>query len=269
MSCQYNLRAPGLARIGEVNTLHRIKPLLDQLYTDTLRIDPAARRVARARGFDNDSDGFYEAMHAAYMPVTPDLGALLYMLVRASRALRVVEFGTSFGISTLFLAAALRDNGGGFLLTTELLVTKADRAREHLQAAGLADLVEIRVGDALQTLESQPADFIFLDGPKNLYLPVLTLLEPRLSSGALIVSDNSDFTSARPLSRSCACSVERLCRVERVDRGVGHSTRLPREPAGLTEPALTLSQAAILPRLSFRRVFARACGGIAAQGSMR
>ena len=87
------------------------------------------------------------------LAVSRETGALLYMLARSSDARTIVEFGTSFGISTLHLAAALRDNGGGRLITSEFEPSKAARARENLTAGGLIDLVEIREGDALQDAE--------------------------------------------------------------------------------------------------------------------
>jgi predicted O-methyltransferase YrrM len=130
----------------------------------------------------------------AYLAVTPEFGRLLYLLASARKARRVVEFGTSFGVSTIHLAAALRDNGGGKLVTTEYEVSKAERARKNLEAAGLLDLVEIRVGDALETLRSGidgPIDLVLLDGPKDLYLPVLRLLESMLAPGAVIAADNT------------------------------------------------------------------------------
>jgi predicted O-methyltransferase YrrM len=130
----------------------------------------------------------------AYLAVTPEFGRLLYLLASVRKAHRVVEFGTSFGISTIHLAAALRDNGAGKLVTTEYEASKAERARKNLEAAGLLDLVEIRVGDALETLRSGvdgPIDLVLLDGPKDLYLPVLRLLESMLAPGALIAADNT------------------------------------------------------------------------------
>ena len=131
----------------------------------------------------------------AYIPVTPDQGRLLYMTARVIEARLIVEFGTSFGISTLHLAAALRDNGGGRLIGSEFEPSKLKRARANLAAAGMSDLVEIREGDALETLACdlpEPIDFVLLDGAKNLYPPVLSLLENRLRAGALIVADNAD-----------------------------------------------------------------------------
>src|SRR5208283_4320745 len=107
----------------------------------------------------------------------------------------IVEFGTSFGISTLHLAAALRDNGGGHLITSEFQSSKAARARENLTAGGLIDLVQIREGDALQTLSvdlPETVDLLLLDGAKALYPEILSLVESRLRPGAFIVADNAD-----------------------------------------------------------------------------
>jgi predicted O-methyltransferase YrrM len=117
------------------------------------------------------------------------------MLVRSAGAREVVEFGTSFGISTLHLAAGLRDNGGGHLITSEFEPSKAARARENFAAAGLDDLIELREGDALETLADglpEAIDLVLLDGAKNLYPGVLALLEPRLAPGALVVADNAE-----------------------------------------------------------------------------
>ncbi len=117
------------------------------------------------------------------------------MLARSVRARSIVEFGTSFGISTLHLAAALRDSGGGRLIGSEFEPSKISRARENLAAAGLSDLVEIREGDALETLARNlpdSIDFVLLDGAKTLYPSILSLLEGRLRTGALIVADNAD-----------------------------------------------------------------------------
>ena len=115
------------------------------------------------------------------------------VLVRASRPATVVEFGTSFGISTIHLAAAVRDNGTGRVVSTELNAAKVARARANLAEAGLADVVTILAGDARETLADlpSPVGFVLLDGWKNLYLPVLRQLEPRLAAGALVVADDT------------------------------------------------------------------------------
>ena len=140
---------------------------------------------------------FYERAKDFPLAVSRATGTLLYMLARSSGARTIVEFGTSFGISTLHLAAALRDNGGGRLITSEFEPSKIERARGNLMAGGLIDLVEIRQGDALQTLSvdlPETIDLLLLDGAKALYPDILGLVESRLRPGALIVADNADYS---------------------------------------------------------------------------
>jgi predicted O-methyltransferase YrrM len=99
----------------------------------------------------------------------------------------------SFGLSTIYLASALRDNGGGHLRTCEIEAAKSERAQAHLAEADLSDLVDFRIGDALEVLNENipvPVDMLLLDGAKPLYFSVLKLIEPFLSPGALITSDN-------------------------------------------------------------------------------
>ena len=140
---------------------------------------------------------FYGQLKDLWLPVSRQTGRLLYVLARSTRARNVVEFGTSFGISTLYLAAAVRENGGGRVISSEFEPSKVARAREHLVEAGLDDLVEIREGDALKTLSAGIADnvdLVLLDGAKALYGDVLDLLLERLRPGALIVADNADYS---------------------------------------------------------------------------
>jgi predicted O-methyltransferase YrrM len=82
----------------------------------------------------------------------PEQGNLIYLLCRGLRANRVAEFATSIGMSTLYFAAAVRDNGGGMVIGSELVPAKVEAARHNLAEAGLADYAEIRQGDARQTL---------------------------------------------------------------------------------------------------------------------
>jgi predicted O-methyltransferase YrrM len=139
----------------------------------------------------------YSRLKDLPLAVSRETARLLYMLARAVRARTIVEFGTSFGLSTLHLAAALRDNGGGRLITSEFEPSKVARARENLTAGGLIDLVEIREGDALQTLAvdlPETIDLLLLDGAKGLYPEILRLVESRLRPGAVIVADNADWS---------------------------------------------------------------------------
>jgi predicted O-methyltransferase YrrM len=173
----------------------RVTELLDALYADSATNDPLALKTAQERPALNErGNGLYEKMKKGYMAVGPDFGRLLYSLARTTKAKTVVEFGTSFGISTIFLASAMRDNGGGKVVTTEFHPEKAERAKKNLAAAGLEEWVEFRVGDALDTLSAPPReiDMVFLDGAKELYLDILRLLEPHLRSGGIVASDNTD-----------------------------------------------------------------------------
>jgi predicted O-methyltransferase YrrM len=138
-----------------------------------------------------------DAMASVYMPISAPGGNLLYTLVRAARPDTVVEFGTSFGISTIYLAAAVMDNGTGHVLSTELSATKIAAARSNLAEAGVAAAVTILPGDALTTLADIPGPIglVLLDGWKDLCLPVLRLLEDRLAPGAIVVADDSTFPS--------------------------------------------------------------------------
>ncbi|MGV9797824.1 O-methyltransferase [Mycobacterium sp. NPDC003449] len=141
-----------------------------------------------------DYRGVYHEFAGNFLNISAEFGRFLYICARARQAKRIVEFGTSFGISTIHLAVALRDGGGGQLVSTELEPTKAQRAQENLAAAGLADIVDIRVGDALETLRDGAGgniDLVLLDGAWTLYLPVLRLLEAHLSPGALVIGENA------------------------------------------------------------------------------
>lgn len=132
----------------------------------------------------------YKALAGNFRNISAEFGRFLYICARARQAERIVEFGTSFGISSIYLAAALKDGGGGQLVGTELEPAKAQRARESLEAAGLAELVDIRVGDALETLRDGvggAVDLVLLDDAIGLYLPVLELLEPHLRPGAGVI----------------------------------------------------------------------------------
>lgn len=141
-----------------------------------------------------------DAAAEIYMPISAAGGTLLYNLVRAVRPATVVEFGTSFGISTLYLAAAVRDNGTGRIFTTELNKNKIAAARRTFADTGLDDLITVLEGDALETLPKVDGDpdFVLLDGWKDLCLPVLRLLEPRLRPGTLVVADDIEMSDMRP-----------------------------------------------------------------------
>jgi predicted O-methyltransferase YrrM len=151
---------------------------------------PARPQLARD-GHASDKD-FARELARAYLPVSAEVGRLLYLLFRRRSNPLVVEVGSSFGISTIHLAAAVRDLGSGRVVSKELAPGKVQAARANLAEAGLSDLVDLREGDALSTLRglADAVDVLFLDGWKAVYLPVLELLEPRLRPGAIVVADD-------------------------------------------------------------------------------
>ncbi|MFJ4714274.1 O-methyltransferase [Streptomyces sp. NPDC088785] len=181
----------------------RVSAALTRMFAAAARDGDVADRVGAPHRAERDrltAQQLADAAQDIYMPVSADGGRLLYNLVRATRPALVVEFGTSYGISTVHLAAAVRDNGTGRILTTEMSHTKAAAARDTFGATGLDDVVTVLEGDALHTLAElgTPVDFLFLDGWKDLCLPVLRLLEPHLAPGTLVVADDVDLPDLAP-----------------------------------------------------------------------
>ncbi|HXB89723.1 O-methyltransferase [Mycobacterium sp.] len=179
---------------------HRVATALDRMYTETREQTPRLRDMRSAMSTARTAQERADAMSTFYIPVTPEAGRLLYSLVRATRPATIVEFGMSFGISALHLASAVRDNGSGRVVTTELSADKIAAAKQTFVETGLDDLITILEGDALSTLAGLdgPVGFVLLDGWKELYLPVIKLLEPHLSPGALVVADNTEMSDAKP-----------------------------------------------------------------------
>lgn len=186
------------------NTLNspHIVQLLNRLFAETDASKPALEAVAQSDASRlltsrTQYREFYGLLKDIPLPVSRETGQLLYMLTRSTGARHVLEFGTSFGISTIYLAAALRDSGGGRIIT-EFESSKVDRARENLAQAGLLDLVEFREGDALKTLARDlPAtlDLVLLDGAKALYGDILMLIEGCLRPGSLVLADDAKHCS--------------------------------------------------------------------------
>jgi predicted O-methyltransferase YrrM len=176
----------------------RVVRVLARLRAQAETEDPPAK--ARVRGHERELGRRVYGREraalygpAASLAITPEVGELLYVLAVARRTRTIVEFGASLGFSTIHLAAAVRDLGAGTVITTELEPDKARAARDNLTAAGLADVIDLRVGDALDTLRDvRDVDLLFLDGWNNLYLAVLDLLEPVLAPEALVVADLSE-----------------------------------------------------------------------------
>jgi predicted O-methyltransferase YrrM len=129
------------------------------------------------------------------IPIHREQGAFLYLLARSIGAKTIVEFGTSHGLSTIYLAAAVRDNGGGKVIGTEFVPEKVTEAQRNLDESGLARFAQIQQGDARQTLRDLPhgIDLCLMDGFPPYSLEVFRLIAPRLRKGAIIVVDGTDM----------------------------------------------------------------------------
>ncbi|HCP6125796.1 TPA: class I SAM-dependent methyltransferase, partial [Escherichia coli] len=131
--------------------------------------------------------------------ISPEQGELIYLLCRAMKATRVVDFATSVSMSALYFAAAMKDNGGGLVIGSEMVQEKAEMACKNLAEVGLTSFVDIRVGDARETLKDLggPVDFILIDGfpladGPSLARQVTEIVAPQLRVGGYILNDNAE-----------------------------------------------------------------------------
>jgi predicted O-methyltransferase YrrM len=173
----------------------KVKSLLEHLFEESCRQEEAGFEPPDGiSALAGSAQARADAYASEYIPISPEGGQLLYALTRAIRPDTVVEFGTSFGISTLYLAAALADNAKGRVFTTELSQAKVNAARANLVKAGLEAWVTILPGDALETLRAieGPIGLAHLDGWKDMCLPILKLIEPKLAPGAIVIGDDID-----------------------------------------------------------------------------
>jgi predicted O-methyltransferase YrrM len=176
-------------------------PILDpQVNAVIERLEKTRRRPVDGGPRTNRDSDHDPHVYADYgFSIHPDQGQLIYLLCRAQRATRVAEFATSVGMSALYFAAAVRDNGGGTVIGSELVPQKVATARRNLMAAGLADLVEIRQGDARETLRELggPIDFMLVDGwpggeGPSLARQVMEIVAPQIRIGGLVMNDNGE-----------------------------------------------------------------------------
>ncbi|WP_405205378.1 O-methyltransferase [Aquimarina sp. LLG6339-5] len=129
-----------------------------------------------------------------YLSISKEQGEDVTKLIIKNNYKNIVEFGTSFGISTLYLAlGAIETNG--HIITTELITSKANKAKETFKKAGVDNLIDIKIGDAMKTLENHktPIDLLFLDGWKDLYLPLFQMLESNFHTNTTIYVDNANM----------------------------------------------------------------------------
>jgi predicted O-methyltransferase YrrM len=142
-------------------------------------------------GLDADANRFMADKMVALEPIKAEF---CHMLCRALRATRVVEIGTSYGVSTLYLADAVRANGGGVVIGTEYEPAKAAAARANFEAAGLSEMIDLREGDLRETLKGLegPIDFVLMDIWTEMARPAMELVAPCLRPGGIVVADNTE-----------------------------------------------------------------------------
>jgi len=182
----------------------RVEALLDRLHAQSSAQDAGlqqyfAKRMEEGtldwKGLDADAHRF---MSDKLVALDRDKAELCYQLCRALRAKRVIEIGTSFGVSTLYLAAAVRDNvredgGAGVVIANEYEPGKARAARAHFAEAGLTPWIDLREGDVRETLKGVegPIDFVLMDIWTEIARPALERVCPVLRAGAIVLADNT------------------------------------------------------------------------------
>jgi predicted O-methyltransferase YrrM len=151
------------------------------------RIDAEWKRLRESP----PAGGIEQIIDQLLLAVGPDTGRLLNVLVRSLSKPNVLELGTSYGYSGIWLAEAARASGGR-VTTMELAEYKSQYARAMVTKAGLADFIDHRVGDAVKGIEQLDfgLDFVLVDLWKDLYVPCLEAFYPKLRPGAIIVADN-------------------------------------------------------------------------------
>jgi predicted O-methyltransferase YrrM len=165
------------------------------------------------------------------LSVGREAGTLLYLLATGAQSKRILELGTSYGYSTVWLGAAARATGGK-VLSLELKEFKIEHARQALTRAGLSTRVEFHAGDCLETLKSLPGpfDFVLLDVWKDLYLPCFELVHPKLAPGGMICADNMLIPeSVRPQAEAYRARVRKAGDMDSVLVDVGNGIELSRK----------------------------------------
>ncbi|MFM7083052.1 MAG: O-methyltransferase [Actinomycetota bacterium] len=187
----YLVTAKRTSKLNDAKVSQVLMRLHERAEAHDAAVIPDVLAVAGERGASTDQE-MADLLAGAFMPIHPNAGRLLHLLAMSRPAGRIVEFGTSHGLSTLYLAAAIGPEEPP-AITTEMEVAKIDFARANFEDAGLADRIDLRIGDAFDTLAdlSDGIALLFLDGWKGLYLPLLRSLEPHLVPGAIVVADDT------------------------------------------------------------------------------
>ena len=175
-----------------------LRGLLEELHAHSVAQDAAiagyyAGGAEPPTGYEDEASAGRAFWRDKFVALDRDKAELVYALCRATGATRIIEAGTSFGVSTLYLAAAVRDNGGGLVTTCDIEPNKVAVARSHYDRVGLAPYVDVRLGDIGDTLRDLdgPVDVLLLDIWATVAADVIALVGPRLRAGGLVMADNT------------------------------------------------------------------------------
>ena len=202
-----------------------VDPVIERVLSDFERRADEEQRRTLAPGAPGSN------LDDLLLSVGRDAGILLYLLVSGGKARRILELGTSYGYSTVWLAAAARATGGK-VLSLELRDFKIEHARQALTRAGLSTRVEFYAGDCLETLKTLPGpfDFVLLDVWKDLYLPCFELVHPKLAPGAIIAADNMLLPEVvRPQAEAYRARVRKAGDLDSVLLDVGNGVEISRK----------------------------------------
>jgi predicted O-methyltransferase YrrM len=205
-------------------TMPLVDPVIERVLADfERRAEEEQRRTAVPGGARN--------LDELLLSVGREAGMLLYLLATGAQSRRILELGTSYGYSTVWLGAAARTTGGK-VWSLELQDYKIEHARQALTRAGLSTRVEFHAGDCLETLKtlSGPFDFVLLDVWKDLYLPCFELVHPKLAPGGVICADNMSMPeSARPHADAYRARVRQAADLDSVLVDVGNGIEISRK----------------------------------------
>ncbi len=153
----------------------------------------SARKQAGTLNWKQLDDEALVFLSEKMVAIDRDKAEFAHLLCRAMKAKRVVEVGTSHGVSTLYLADAVQSNGGGCVIATEIDDAKANIAQANFDRAGIGEVIELRRGDLRDTLKDVvgPIDVVLMDVWTEMARPALEILAPHLRRGAVVLCDNS------------------------------------------------------------------------------
>ncbi|PCI70019.1 MAG: methyltransferase [Piscirickettsiaceae bacterium] len=205
----------------------KVQAVLDEYHARTEQ-ENALMNSLSSEDFDQRIDEFL-------LPIGPQSGELMHLLIQQAQSKTVVEVGASYGYSTVWFADAVREHGGK-VISLELDAKKQEYAANMLEKAGLLEFVEFKNGDALASLAdiSEPIDFVLLDLWKRFYIPCFDLIYPKLADGAMIAADNMRYpASVRETADNYRHHVKGHDKMDSVLLSVGSGIELSRFKAEL------------------------------------